>query len=238
MRYVGVSDYMDDSSAIALLQGGGIARIDRAAARTELTLSAAPSAEALLHPHLAITALVANAWHGRRTFHAGSFVRDGGVWAVLGDRESGKSTALAWLVQHDVVIFADDLLVLDGDTALAGPRILDLRAHAAQHFAIGRDLGVVGTRARWRVELGAVAAELPFHGWIVLKWSDSDVRVTEVPAPDRLTQLVDARGIVIEEASTAAWLPIIAKPMVTFARPRDWGHIDSAMTTLLDALPG
>jgi hypothetical protein len=237
VRYDGVGDYMDDSSATALLHGGGIARLDRAAARTELTLPGPPAPEALVHPHLAITALVAGAWLGRRTFHAGSFVHDGGVWAVLGDRESGKSSALAWLASHDVVIFADDLLVLDGDIALAGPRILDLREHAAQHFALGRDLGVVGTRPRWRVAIGDVAAELPFRGWIVLEWSDADVRVAEVPAPDRLTRLVDARGIIIEETSTAAWLPIIAKPMLTFARPRDWDHIDAAMSALLDALP-
>jgi hypothetical protein len=234
--YDGVNDYLDDSSATALLQGGGIARIERAAARTELTLAAPPSPHALLHPHLAITALVAGAWLGRRTFHAGSFVRNGGVWAILGDRESGKSSALAWLVQHEVVIFADDLLVLDGDTALAGPRILDLRAGAAQHFAVGRDLGVVGTRSRWRVELIDVAAELPLRGWIVLEWSDADVRVAEVPAPDRLMRLVDARGIIIEEPSTAAWLPIIAKPMLTLTRPRDWHHVDAAMTVLLDAI--
>ena len=81
-----------------------------------------------------------------------------------------------------------------------------------------------------------MAAELPFRGWIALEWSDAEVRVAEVPAPDRLMRLVDARGIIIEETSTAAWLPIIAKPMLTLSRPRDWRRVDAAMTAMIDAI--
>jgi hypothetical protein len=226
-------DYLDDQRATALLHGGGIARIDRASATTELVLPAAPSPEALLHPHLAITALVAGAWLGRRTFHAGSFVHSGCVWAVLGDRERGKSSTLAWLAAHDVPVFADDLLVLDGDTALAGPRILDLRESAAEHFGLGRDLGVVGTRVRWRVDLPDVAAELPFGGWVCLEWHESAVTVEQIPASQRLKRLVAARGIERAEPSTAAWLPIIGKPMFLLSRPQRWDALDAAMHELL-----
>jgi hypothetical protein len=229
-------DYLDDERATALLHGGGVAHIDRANATTELILPAAPSPEALLHPHLAITALVAGAWLGRRTFHAGSFVHSGCVWAVLGDRERGKSSTLAWLAAHEVPVFADDLLVLDGDTALAGPRILDLRASAAAYFGLGRHLGTVGTRPRWRVELPDVAPELPFGGWVCLEWSESAVTVEQIPAARRLERLVAARGIERAEPSTAEWLPIIAKPMVSLWRPKRWDALNRAMTALLDEL--
>jgi hypothetical protein len=236
VEYGDTDDEFTDTAAVALLNGGGIARLDRASATTHLTLPAPPTAQSMLHPHLSITALAAGAWLGRRTFHAGSFVHNGGVWGVLGDRERGKSSALAWLVRNRVPVFADDLLTLIGDTACAGPRILDLRPGAAEHFGLGHDLGVVGTRVRWRVELDDVPAELPFRGWVALEWTDADVRVEEVPMAQRLPRLVEARGLIIEEPSSAEWLPIIAKPMVTLSRPQDWGQIDAAMTALLEAI--
>lgn len=234
--YSCVADHLDDFTAVALLHGGGIARIDRASASTQLTLPDAPTREALVHPHLAITALVAGGWLGRRTFHAGSFVHDGGVWGVLGDRGHGKSSALAWLAHNGHQVFADDLLVLSDAVALAGPRILDLRRSAAEHFGIGRELGMVGTRDRWRIDLDDVAAEVPFRGWVTLAWSESGTSVEAVPIQDRLKLLVESRGVIIAEDSTEQWLPIIAKPMFRFARPKDWASIDAAMGVLLDAI--
>ena len=233
-----VEDFLDDASAVAVLAGGGVARVDRGSATTRLLLPAPPTAESLVHPHLAITALVAGNWLGRRSFHAGSFVRNGGVWAVLGDRDQGKSSTLAWLVRAGVGVFADDLLVVEGDSAFAGPRVLDLRAGAAEHFGLGRPLGVVGTRERWRVDLDGVAPVLPLRGWIALDWAEpgAPAGVETVPAAARLPRLVAARGLVIAEPSTAQWLPIIAKPMLLLRRPRDWAHLDGAMEQLLRAV--
>ena len=106
------------------------------------------------------------------------------------------------------------------------------------HFAAGRELGMVGTRMRWRLDLPDVAPELPFRGWISLDWTADSIAVSTVPTPQRLGLLVESRGVIIAEESTEQWLPIIGLPMVRLRRPKDWAHLDAAMTALLDGLPG
>jgi hypothetical protein len=136
----------------------------------------------LVHPHLAPGAAVLARWLGRETLHAGAVLAGGGAWAMLGDRESGKSSTLDWLAAHGHPVLADDLLVLDGSDVLAGPRCIDLRADAAQRLGAGEPLGVVGTRERWRLRLGPLASSAPLRGWGILDWGD-DVAVEPVRAP-------------------------------------------------------
>jgi hypothetical protein len=225
----------DADEVLIDIEPGGQARVDRRAASTTLRLAAEPVADALVHPHLASTAVVTAAWFGRQSFHAGAFVLDGGVWAVVGDREHGKSSALAWLAAAGLAVFADDVLVIDAGRALAGPRCLDLRAGAARHFGMGCDIGLVGSRRRWRVRLPAVPAELPFLGWVILQWSD-DVDVRPIPVAERLEVLLANRGLRLPEHDPRPWLGLVARPMVCLSRPRDWAAADTAMTALVDRL--
>src|SRR5262249_6109268 len=126
----------------------------------------------LVHPYLAPAAAVAARWAGRESFHAGAVVVDGGAWGVLGDKETGKSSTLAWLALQGHEILMDDLLVLDGDDALAGPRCIDLREEPAARLGAGEPLGFVGLRERWRLTLDQVPARVPLHGWVTLAWGD------------------------------------------------------------------
>ena len=108
-----------------------------------------------MHPYLAPVALVMARWLGREGFHGGGIVAGGGVWGVLGDKTAGKSTTLAWLAREGVGVVSDDVLVIDGGTALAGPRSVDLREEAAERLGVGEPMGRVGQRERWRFSAAA-----------------------------------------------------------------------------------
>ena len=217
------------------LQPIGMAYIDRERQETLLALPTKPSDEALLHPHLGSTALIAAYWAQRPSFHAGSFVLGGGVWAVLGDRERGKSSLLAWLAARDVPVFSDDLVVLDGDAVLAGPRCLDLRAGAASHFAAGSLIRGAGTRDRWRVSLPQVPARLPLRGWIELQWDDQ-TRIELLRTDQKLARLEPHRGLRVGPIPLKSWLFALARPMFVFSRPQSWQKMDDAMAGLMTTI--
>lgn len=224
----------EDRAVIAVMPEGHVL-IERKPRKSTFFLPAAPSPEAWAHPHLSSTAVMAAWWQGRRSFHAGAFVDHGEVWGVVGERGDGKTSMLAWLSAHGHQIVCDDILVIDGDDALAGPRCLDLRQSAAEHFQLGTYIGHVGTRDRWRVCLPPVADRLPLRGWVVPEWSDW-VRAAPLKAADRLPVLLSHRGLRIAESGGHDWLDLLSRPMVGFQRPPDWSTIDRAMVHLLDKL--
>ena len=139
--------------AVLAAHPGGKTVVDRLRSRTTVRFPERPSSASVIHPYLASTGVVAGHWMGRTPFHSGAFELGGHAWGVLGGREMGKSSLLMWLHQAGISILADDLLVLDGALAYAGPRCLDLRESSAERFGEGEYLGVVGTRERWRVSL-------------------------------------------------------------------------------------
>jgi hypothetical protein len=210
--------------------------VERSLNRSTLLLPKQPRPEAWAHPHLSSTAVIAAWWLGRRSFHAGGFVVEGKVWGVLGERGDGKSSILAWLSARGYQIVCDDILVIDGDDALAGPRCFDLRAGAADHFQLGTYIGHAGTRERWRAALPPVEARTPLRGWVIPAWGD-EVNVEAVKVAERLPLLLSHRGLRIHEAGTDHnWLALLGRPMVRFQRPQDWSAVDGAMTQLLDQL--
>jgi hypothetical protein len=225
-----------DRAELRLLSGGWVG-IDRAPGRAVYHLPRPVDDGALLHPYLAPVALISARWLGRESFHAGAFVADGGVWALLGDKEAGKSTTLAWLGTHGHPVVCDDALILDGATAFAGPRTIDLRAESAQRLGIGQALGTVGVRERWRVPLDGVAAELPFRGWVQLEWGDA-VEVAPVRGSERLPALIPHRGVRLEPPRPAALVEYAALPQLTLRRPRSWESLREGAERLLDAIAG
>lgn len=239
-RHLGVatvrrSEISADRAEIALVAGDRLA-VQRSPLRATFTTARPLSDEALVHPYLAPAAAIAGYWLGREAFHAGAFVLDGGVWAVLGDKESGKSSLLAGLARQGHSIFADDTLVLAGDLAFAGPRSIDLRREPAQELDAGESIGVVGDRERWRLRLGSVESTSRLRGWVFLAWGES-LELTPVSAGGRLQRLLAHRMIKgLPPPEPGLMLELSGLPGFQLRRPRSWSQLETAASRLVDAL--
>lgn len=236
-REVPPVDVIRPTSATLPLHGTGWMEIERDGPRVTYHLPEDASHEELVHPYLAPGAAVLARWLGREAFHAGAVMADGGAWAVLGDREAGKSSTLAWLALSGHPVLADDLLVLDGADALAGPRCIDLRGDAAARLGAGEPLGVVGTRERWRLVLEPVPARVPLRGWILLEWAEA-VAVEPVRGAERLLRLIPHRSVRLEPPAPSALVELASLPVLAFRRPRRWDALAGAGERLVAAIGG
>jgi hypothetical protein len=194
-------------------------------------------ADALLHPYLAMPAGIAGHWLGRQVFHGGAFVVDGHAWGVVGDKEGGKSSTLAWLDQHGVAVLADDLLVVDQGRALPGPRCIDLRTEAATALGVGDRIDGADGRDRWRMRTRASASSAPLRGWIFLDWANAQ-SVDAVPPSDRVSRVLSHRSVLTVDADPLAFLELASRPCLVFARPRGLDRMGDAIEALLERLPG
>ena len=152
-----------------------------------------------MHPYLAPVALSCRAGSGARASTAAVSSVDGGVWAVLGDKTAGKSTTLAWLARAGVGVVSDDVLIVDGETVLAGPRSIDLREEAARaprHRRADRAASARATAGASRSRPSR--AELPLRGWITLEWGEA-VAVEPIRGAERLTPC--------SRTAACAWCP-------------------------------
>lgn len=228
-------DYVDSHSARLRMRSGGTVVIDRACERATFWMATPPLAGALVHPHLAGAAAVLSHWCGRDSFHAGAFVAGGGVWGLLGDKGAGKSSTLVSLARAGVPIVSDDVLVLDKATAYAGPRSIDLRTDAARTLGAGQPLGRVGDRFRWRVPLGPVEPELPFCGWVTLRWGP-EIGVRPVKGADRIRELLRHRALRVPPPDPRALIELSALPLLELTRPRGWSSMEDTLGHLLGAV--
>lgn len=228
---------MDESRARLRIRSGGSVVIERCPSRATFRLPASPAPAALVHPHLSSVAAVASYWRGRETFHAGGFVVNGRAWGVLGEKTSGKSSMLALLADAGVGIVSDDLLVIECGTAFAGPRSIDLRPAAAAHLGIGRCLGRIGDRERWRVALPQIEPELPLAGWVTLRWGAAP-KLRALRGSDRLVELLRHRALRVPPKHGGPALQLSALPLVEFTRPRLWSSAPDALRRLLDHVAG
>lgn len=239
VRRAGVVDLpgtsLDDDAARFPLAGVGALVVERAARRCVFTTPRPLSDDELVHPFLAPVGASFAWWAGREAFHAGGFVADGGAWGVIGERGSGKSSLLAWLATSGVDVVCDDMLVVDGATAMAGPRCVDLRAPAAERFGLGERLTIAGPRERWRVTLPPTAPELPLRGWVFLEWGDA-VDLERLPVPAGLVRLAANRSMMVPPRRPDALLHLSALPAWAFSRPKDWSALSVAVERLLAML--
>jgi hypothetical protein len=218
---------------LALFDSGEM-RLSSDQRQVTLTFPTIPSSDALVHPYLASTVAMVNWWLGRETFHAGVVIVNNVAWALLGDREAGKSSALAWFEANDVVVVTDDVLAVAGDQALAGPRCIDLRPEASGHFAAGRDIGVIGYRERRRVDLGPCPAEVLLGGWVLLDWGD-ECEVQQVDGTTVVRRLLGSLGVNLAPDPERI-LHLASLPARRFCRPRSWVTLDESMQRLTDEL--
>jgi hypothetical protein len=218
---------------LALFEGGHM-RLLWDERRVVLTFPALPSSDALVHPYLASTVAVVNWSLGRETFHAGAVIVGDVAWAILGDRQAGKSTALAWFHAHDMTVVTDDVLAVAGDLALGGPRCVDLRPEASVHFGTGRDLGIVGHRERMRIDLRQCPPEVPLGGWLLLEWGD-ECSLREVDGATMVRCLLGSLAVNLAPDPVRI-LDLAALPARRFCRPRSWATLDESMQHLTDEL--
>lgn len=188
----------------------------------------------VVHPYLGLPAAIASNWLGRQVLHGAGFARDGRAWALLGDKEAGKSSTLGWLERRGCEALSDDILVVDDGVLFAGPRCIDLRAEAAAVLG-GEDVGMLGNRVRWRLRPGRTRSSAPLAGVVHLEWGDA-IRVEPLGAAERLTGLIANSVIRPRDADAAPLLDLAALPTLRFVRPRALDALDASGEALLSAL--
>jgi hypothetical protein len=222
---------MDESSARVELPNG-TATMRRDAREAWFRTSTPLTTDELVHPLLGYAALVFSHWMGREAFHAGVFLSDGGVWALIGERGSGKSSTLAWLAREGHRIVADDLLILDGRTAFAGPRTIDLASASAAHLGWAEGLEDVRQGFRQRLTLKELAPEHQLTGWISLRWGD-EVSMAPVPAAGRIPLLVEHGNQPMGLVDWPRLLALASLPMFELSRPHRLASLEQACELLL-----
>jgi hypothetical protein len=220
---------------VRLIDGGQLVVERRARLATFRTPEPLDDDE-LAHPYLAAVGAFFAGWLGREAFHAGAFLAGGGAWALLGEKEDGKSTMLAWLALQGCPVLTDDVLVLDGRAALAGPRCIDLRAPAADRLELGDRAWPARSGERSRLGLSSVPLEAPLSGWVFLAWADR-VELAPLRPAERLVRLGAHRSSQGSE-NDAALLDLAAVPAWELRRPRDWDLLPELGGRLLDLARG
>lgn len=229
-------EFIGDTYARLGLAAGGSVHIDRARGHAEYLMPVRPRDAEFVHPHLVPAAAIAARWLGRESFHGGGVVLGDGAWAMVGDKEAGKSSTLASLARAGHAVLADDLLVVDGRDALAGPRSIDLRESAAQVLGVGEPLGRVGLRDRWRVTLEPIAPAFELRGWVTLAWHDGPPEIVAVRGAERLRAIAPHRAVRLAPTDPHVVIALSALPCYELRRPRDWASLRDATDLLVASL--
>ena len=223
-----IADHIGPDSAMIRLRDGG--RVEISSELAVFYLDRELAAEELVHPYLAPVAAVVGSWLGRESLHAGAAVVGGRVWALLGDRESGKSSTLAALAAAGHPVVADDVLVLDGPTPFVGPRTVDLRADAPAHLG-GAAIDTATARARHRVVLPAPPDELVLGGWIFLEWGAHQERRRLAPG-EAFGRLAAARVLRIPPRDPGLLLQLAGLDAWELRRPRKWASLGPTLAAV------
>jgi len=227
------AEHVDDGAALLRLRSGGDIRISRAERRVRFRIPHPVRADELVHPYLAPAAAVIARWMGRESMHAGAFTAGGDALGIVGTREAGKSSTLAYLAAQGVDVLCDDMLIVDGDRPVPGPRSIDLRADAAERLGAGESIGMTGARERWRLRLGPTDGAAVLRGWVFLAWGDR-VEARSLPGAERLARLAAERGLRLPPARPEALLELTSLPAWELSRPRDWASLPEAADLLLE----
>ncbi|HKN94512.1 MAG TPA: hypothetical protein VJU60_09280 [Thermoleophilaceae bacterium] len=193
------------------------------------------SSDRLLHPTLGYIASTFSHWLGRLAFHGGAFSAGDGAVALLGERGDGKSSTLAWLAGAGCPPLTDDVVVLDGLTAFAGPRSIDLWPDAARALGVAHHAHSVRDGERERLVSAAVPPQLPLRAWVSLAWGEGP-RLRPLTPSERYAALgaqlhVHRRGRL---PGDEALLDLLALPAFELVRPRSLRSLAESGSILLD----
>lgn len=190
--------------------------------------------DALVHPHLTVAGAMWARWLGRDAFHGGAVAIGGGAWALLAQKEGGKSTLLGQLAGTGHAVVADDMLILDDGQLYAAPRCVDLRPDAAD--ALERnEVELVRDASRRRVPLRDVPLHMPLHGLVHLEWGER-VEVRTVPVAERIERLRPHNNFVGVPARPATLLELAALPHLELRRPRGLDSLEASAEALRAAI--
>jgi hypothetical protein len=231
-RPAGTIDVWTDHAQVWLTDGDLI-EIEREPLTVRLITRQTVPRPAVVHPFLGLPATIANRWLNRHALHAAAFLYRDRAWALLGDREAGKSSTLGCLARTGLPALTDDVLVVDAVTAFSGPRSVDLREDAA-HLG-GQALGFVGNRQRWRLRPGDAPAAVPLGGVIRLDWGD-EVQIEPLAAEERLQTLINGSALPPGEGEALGLLELAALPAWRFVRPRNPARLEELTEKLLSVL--
>jgi hypothetical protein len=240
VRRVGTAPGGDDQlgperASIRLIDDGRV-EIERDPGRATFITRRPLGDDELVHPYLGLAAAVYSRWLGRESFHAGAFEAGRGAWIVAGEKAAGKSTLLASLALRGRLVLADDVVVLDGGEALAGPRSIDLRADTAAALGVGEDVTAPGGRERWRLALPGAGARVPVAGWVFPAWADGAPEVVPVPPNERLVRFAGSRVLRIDPDRPELLVKLAALPAWELRRSHGWDGLGEALDLLLSAL--
>jgi hypothetical protein len=229
------SEFLDDDRARLRLRTGGWIELERDPGRACFVVPAPLSTDELVHPFLAPAAAVFAHWYGREGLHGGALAIGSTAWGVVGDRLGGKSSLLAALATGGTDVVCDDVLVLAGREAFSGPRTIDLREDAAAALGVGEEIGVIGARERWRLQLPQLARPLSIGGWVFTDWGD-DLQLEHLAASETLVRLYRNRSITVPPRNPEALLQLSALPAWELRRPRSWAAVPATLELLLGTL--
>ena len=231
-----LGSFSSAKSVLPLLSGGH-AVLDRRDRVARFHKPNAADGHELAHPCLSAVGLVFARWDGRIGLHAGAVIINGVAWGVLGAREAGKSTTLAWLAQTGHDILCDDLLVVEGTRAFAGPRTIDLRPLAAERLDGRERLVTVRRGERRRLLLADVDPEIPLGGFVILGVGDQ-VSVEAVPVAERMGAL--GAHLTLQQAGLPrnGLFELVALPMWRVHRSRTWADLPRLLHRLVTTVAG
>lgn len=206
---------------------------DKTHGRVTFHLTRPVSDEILAHPMFASVGVCAAHWRGDTPLHAGGVLLDGRVWAVLGDKQSGKSTTMAECASRGLPVLADDLLVITpGLIAHAGPRAIDLRGSSADRYPQALEVQDSVMRERFRLPLDDAPPTAPLAGVITLAWGDA-IGLSPVPVIDRIGLLADAYALWEDAAAPRTLLDLAQLPFFELTRPQELSALPATVDALL-----
>jgi hypothetical protein len=224
-----------EERAVAITTTGEVT-VDRNERSVTIAGSVPRDSASLAHPGLAFGSVMLAYWRGDEGFHASGIVVDGRAWALSGPRGAGKSTLVAWLALHGTEILCDDLLIVSGERAFAGPRCVDLRPDAAERLGIVDSTELVRDRSRHRLHLPPIQADVPFGGFVYLS-DQATAEPSRLDAGEALRRVVLNRSLFgLPPRAPGGLVAYGALPAFELRRADGWDRFERTGRLLVELL--